>query len=283
MNGNRTWIRPRAEPLRLHLRPAEMFGSLWANRHVIAQLGRRNVQIRHRGSFLGVLWTLLNPLLLLGVYTLVFTVFLPVAADGPARAEFVLRVFGGIVVFGVFSETVNRAATVVAAHPSFVKKVVFPLEALVVADLFASAVLGAVNLGVLFLAVAALEGTVHWTWILVPLIAPALLLLTLGAGWIVAALGVYIKDVGAAIGVVMTILFFVTPIFYRLDDVGEPMRTLLGLNPLAAIVESFRASIVLGRPPDALRLLLVTAASLVAAQLGFALFRAAKRGFADVL
>lgn len=280
----RALIQPKAEPLTAYLSPVELARTLWRQRHVIAQLGRRQIQARHRGSFLGVLWTLLNPLLLLAVYTLVFTELLPVAPDASGnRVPFVLRMFCGIVVMGIFSETVQRAAGVVVANANFVKKVVFPLVTLPAADLYACAVLGAMNLVVVLLAVLVFQGTLHWTIVFFPLVALPLLLLTLGAAWLVAALGVYVRDIAVSIGLFLTVLFLLTPIFYRVETVRADLQWLLRLNPMATVVDATEAVLVLGQAPPWASLGLTILVSAAVAQAGFAAFQACKRGFADVL
>lgn len=279
---SRVIIRAQAESLGVHLHPGELWRTLWRNRHVIAQLGQRQVQARHRGSYLGMLWTLVNPLLLLAVYTLVFTVLLPVGVEPERRLDFVLNVFCGLVVFGVFSETVQRAPTAVVSNTNYVKKVVFPLEALVVADLWASAVAGALNLTVLMAALLVAGGW-HWTVLWFPLVVPPLLLFTLGVSWLVAALGVYIRDLAVSIGVVVTVLFFLTPVIYRAEDVPVRWQWLLHLNPMAVFVDAARGTLLAGRAPDAVTLGVAYVVAWLVAQLGFAWFRATKRGFADVL
>lgn len=257
--------------------------AVWRHRHVIAHLGRRQVQVRHRGSYLGWTWTLLHPLLLLGVYTLVFTVLLPVGGGPGQRLDFALRVFCGLVVFGVFSETVQRAPLSVVGHPNYVKKMVFPLEALPLADLWASSVCGALNLLVLLVAVLGVHGTLPATALLFPLVVPPLLLLSAGAAWLLASLGVFVRDLGASIGVLVTMLFFLTPVIYRLEDVPQRWQWLAAANPMAGLVEAARATLLEGRAPAWGPLAMASVVAVVVAHLGFAWFRATKRGFADVV
>lgn len=261
-----------------------MLRTLWRERHVIGQLGRRQVLSRHRGSMLGVVWTVLNPLLLLAVYTLFFTVLIPVADSKTDRVDLVLNIFAGMIVFGVFSETVGKAAFSITGNPNFVKKVVFPLEALPAADLWAAFVHAAINLGVLVAATLCLQGALPWTLLWLPVTLPPLILLTLGAAWIVASLGVYVRDVATSISVVLTALMFLTPVFYRMRNVTDAQaRALLRLNPLTDIVETTRAIVLAGEAPDWTGLAVSYALAALVAQLGWTWFRATKRGFADVL
>jgi lipopolysaccharide transport system permease protein len=262
--------------------PTALVRTLWQQRHVIAQLGRRQVQSRHRGSLLGWAWVVLNPLLQLAVYTLAFTVLFPVAGDLGSRIDFSLRLFCGLVLWWVFADTVSRAPTAIVSNPNFVKKVVFPLEALPAADLYESLCLAAVNLAVLGVA-ALIHGSLSWTALLFPLAFPPLVLLSLGTAWFFAALGVYMRDLRASIGVLITALMFLTPIFYRLDDVPARLRGLLQANPLAVVIETGRRTLLWAEQPDWVALSVAYAVGAAAAVLGFAWFRATKRGFADVL
>lgn len=268
----------------LGLSPLAMARTLWGQRFVIAQLGRRQVAARHRGALLGVAWTVLNPLLLLAVYTLFFTVLNPVAGAASDRVEFVLRIFTGMIVFGVFSETVAKAASTITGNPNYVKKVVFPLETLPAADLWASVVNAAINLLVLIVAALVLRGSVPWTAVLVPVTMLPLLVLTLGVAWLVASLGVYVRDVGTSIGVALTALMFLTPVFYPLENIQqEHMRAMLRLNPLVDLVEASRAVLLRGEFPDWGAFGMSWLVAVIVAQVGWVWFRATRRGFADVL
>src|SRR5690606_40837102 len=136
---------------------------------------------------------------------------------------------------------------------------------------------------VLMTVVLLVTGTWPWTVLLFPLVVPPLLLLVAGVAWLVAALGVYVRDIAASIGVLITALFFLTPVVYRLDQVPARWQWLMELNPMAVLVEASRATLLAGRPPDWRALAVAYGLALVTAQLGFAWFRATKRGFADVV
>ncbi len=276
-------IRPQAPPLAGQLHPRELVLALWRHRHVVRELGRRQVHARHRGSYLGLAWTVLHPLLLLAVYTLVFTVWLPIAPGPDGRLGFVLQVFCGLVLFGLFAETVQRAPLAVVANPNYVRKAVFPLEVLPLADLWASTVLGALNLAVLMLAVLVVQGGWSASVLWFPLVLPPLLAFTAGIGWFLAALGVYVRDLAASIGVLVTALFFLTPVLYRLDQVPDAWRWIVQLNPLATILDAARRTLLDGLAPSWPALAIAWVVALATAQLGFAWFRATKRGFADVV
>jgi lipopolysaccharide transport system permease protein len=280
VSSHRTVITPRAGGESLHLSPRSLWRALMDHRQLIAQLARRQVDARFRGSYLGRLLALVNPLLLLGVFTLVFTELLPIG-DPDDRFGFALRLFSGLLLYSVFADTVGRAPTLVVGNPNYVKKVVFPLEVLAVAELMASALLACGSLLILLLALL-VTGRLTVTAFAFPLVVPPVLCTTLGVAWMVTSLGVYVRDIASSIGVLLTILLYLTPVFYGLDQLGD-WRWLAELNPLAAAVDSGRRALVLGAEPDWRGLAIAWGAGAVVAYLGFVWFRLTKRGFADVL
>ena len=265
--------------------PLEMFGGAWRHRGLIVSLIRRDVLGRYRGSVMGVLWSFFNPLLMLAVYTFVFSVVFGarwgVAAE--SKADFALILFAGLLIFNVFAECVTRAPTMVLAHPNYVKKIVFPLEILPWVALGSALFHAAVSLGVWLLGFAVIRGLPPPTAACLPLVLAPLLLLVLGLMWLLAALGVYVRDISQVVGILTTTLMFLTPIFYPADALPDQYRWVLLVNPIAPIVEQTRDVLYWGRLPDAGRWALTLMASTVVAWLGFAWFQNTRRGFADVL
>lgn len=280
MSSIRTVITPEVDSRWLHLSPVSLLRLLAQHRQLIGQLARRQVDARFRGSHLGRLLAVLNPLLLLGVYTLVFTTMLPIG-DANDRLGFALRLFSALTVYQVFADTVGRAPLLVVGNPNYVKKVVFPLEVLPVAEMLAAAILACGSL-VILLAALVVTGRLGTTALAFPLVVPPLFGVTLGIAWIMAALGVYVRDLASTIGVLLTVLLYLTPVFYDLDQLGQ-WRWLAELNPLAAVVDSGRAVLVLGRAPDWAGLAWSWLGGALVAYVGFVWFRLTKRGFADVL
>jgi lipopolysaccharide transport system permease protein len=226
----------------------------------------------------------LHPLLLLAVYTVVFSVVLRVGEGRPGgRTTFALEMFAGMVVFSVFADTLSRAPTAITGRPNFVTKIVFPLLVLPAAELWASAYLAAFSGCVLIGATCLAHGGLPATALALPLVIPPLLLLTIGVAWLVAAIGVYVRDVAASIGLIVTVTMFMTPVFWRVADWPEALRCYVWLNPLALLIETVRGCLLLGEWPALLPMLAVYAVALVVAQLGFWCFQQARRGFADVL
>jgi lipopolysaccharide transport system permease protein len=268
------------------LNPLTLADNLWRNRDLIRQFTRREIQGRYRGSFLGLFWSFINPLALLLIYTFVFGVIFksrwPQSTNNTLGA-FAVTLFCGLTAFNIFSETVNRAPGLIVGVPNYVKKVIFPLEILPVSTLGASLFHAGVSLLILLAASVVINGTLHWTVVLLPLVAVPLVFLTLGVAWFLASLGVFIRDIGYAIGLVVQVLFFLTPIFYPLDAVPPAFRPLILVNPLAPVAENFRRVIMWGDLPSWRGLalwILITGAAMV---LGYAWFMKTKKAFADVI
>lgn len=267
-------------------RPAEMCASPWRHRALIAVLVKREIAGRYRGSMFGTTWSMVHPLLLLSVYTFVFSVVFKARwADAPAgsRAEFAIVLFAGLLVHGLLAECINRAPGLMLAHPNYVKKVAFPLEVLPIVALGSAQFHTAVNVAVLLAAQLIVYGRLPWTILLFPVVMVPLVLAAVGSAWFLAALGVYLRDVTHLTGPLTTILLFVSPVFFPVDSVPVEYRQWLALNPLTFIIESSRDTLIFGRVPDAGQWLQVTAASLAFSWLGFAWFQKTRKGFADVV
>lgn len=267
------------------LGPLALARTLWRHRELIAQFTRREIEGRYRGSFLGVFWSLARPLLMLGVYTLVFGVIFrsswPQSRGG--LGEFALIAFCGITAFGLFSECVTRAPSLVTNVPNFVKKVVFPLEILPVSALGAALFHTLVSLAILLAARLASTGALPWTVLLLPLVALPAIFLCLGAMWLFASLGVFVRDLEQAVGLGVQLMFFLTPVVYSAEALPEPLRALMRLNPMAPVVENFRRVLLWGQLPDTAELAVWLALTGVFMALGYAWFVRTRRAFADVL
>ena len=184
--------------------PVDMFRSLWRNRHLIWQLTRRDIAARYRGSIIGLAWSFINPLLMLTVYTFVFSVVFKARWGTDAnesRADFAIVLFVGMIVFGLFAETVNRAPGQIISNVNYVKKVVFPLEILSLVSLGSVLFHSMVSLAVLLVAQFIINRAIPWTAVLFPLVLLPLIFTSLGVAWFLAALGVYIRDIGQIITV----------------------------------------------------------------------------------
>ena len=232
--------------------PKEMIASFWCNRSLTLALVKREVIGRYRGSFLGILWSFFNPLLMLAVFTFVFSVVFKVRWGGAmgSKTEFALVLFAGLIVFNLFAECINRAPTVILANVNFVKKVIFPLEILPLVVCGSAMFHAMISLSVWLLAYVLLFGFPHITTLLIPLVFLPLSFFIVGLSWILASLGVYLRDTSHFVVIFTTVLMFLSPIFYPVTALPEPYRSLLWLNPLMPAIEQTRNIMFWGKTPD---------------------------------
>ena len=286
MVGNIKTISPRGESVGEFFNPARIAAHLWKYRDLIRQLTWREVVGRYKGSFIGLGWSFIQPLIMLGVYTFVFSVIFKarwgVEAD-EGKGAFALALFMGLITFGIFSEVANSAPSLVLGNVSYVKKVVFPLEILPLVRLFSALINALFSLGVLFVGILIVNHFIHPTALLFPLIWMPMLLFTLGCGYFLASLGVFVRDIGTVVGVVTTMLFFLTPIFYPVSAVPEQFRIVSRMNPLALFVEDARKVVLWGLPPDWSWFIFGMALSGAVFIVGFVWFMKSKKAFADVI
>jgi len=262
-----------------------MLNSLWGNRELIAQMTRREVVGRYKGSIMGLLWSFLNPVFMLMVYSFVFSVVFKARWSGSeeSQTQFAVVLFAGMIVHALFAEVLNRAPTIILGNVNYVKKVVFPLEILAVVSLGAALFHALVSLLVLLVAFAMLNGFVHWTAIFAPLVLLPLMIMSLGFGWILSSLGVFVRDMGQLIGVFTTALLFLSPVFFPVIALPEAFQPWLSLNPLTFIIEQTREVLIWGHLPDWKGLTLYFMGASIFAWLGFFWFQTTRKGFADVL
>ena len=265
-------------------RPWTAFFAIWAQRSLILQLVRREVLNRYKGSVLGLLWSIIYPLMLLAVYTFVFRVVFNARWDpNGGNLDYALVLFAGLIVFNFFSESLASSPRLLQSHVSFVKKVVFPLEILAGVVIGNALFHALVSLAVLLAAIWVVQGSLSWTLVLLPLIWLPLVMLTLGFVWLISALGVYLRDLNELINVALLMLFFMSPILYPVHALPEWLRPYMLLNPLAPLVEQTRSVALHGQVPGLVPWLLTLALSWLVAWLGFAWFQKTREGFADVL
>lgn len=259
--------------------------SLWSHRDLIMQMTRREVVGRYRGSVMGLAWSFFNPILMLVVYTFVFSVVFKAkwGMGDENKYSFAIALFVGMIVHGLFAEMVNRAPGLILSNVNYVKKVIFPLEILPVIGMGAALFHTLISLVVLLAAILLINGSLAWTALFFPLIILPLLIATLGVAWFLASLGVFVRDVGQTVGIFTTVLMFISPVFYPISALPEKFQFWMMLNPLTFVIEQSRAVMIFGRLPDWTGLGIYTAASLAVAWAGYWWFQKTRKGFADVL
>ncbi len=223
---------------------------------------------------------------MLAVYTFVFSVVFQARWGGGERtskADFAIVLFAGLIVHALFAECINRSPGIVLSNVNYVKKVVFPLEILPWVTLGSALFHAVVSVLVLIAFFAVVNLSLNWTVVLLPFVLLPLVILTMGLSWLLASLGVYVRDVGQITAIATTAMLFLTPIFYPLSALPEAYRPLLYLNPLTFIVEQGRGVLIWGNMPDWTGLGVYLIVSFLIAWLGFAWFQLTRRGFADVV
>lgn len=258
----------------------------WAYRGLIWQFARREIVGRYRGSWLGAVWTVAQPLGMLAIYTVVFRNVFQVRWPGTGESgnlDFALNLFAGMLVFQWASELWARAPRLILEQPNLVTKVVFPLPVLAWSALVAASLQLAVSVVIWLLACmwAGREPSLHWAGSV-----PALLCLVpwlLGLSWALCSLGVYLRDLQQATGLVLSGLIFLSPVFYPASALPDWLRPVGTLNPLTAPIEGLRALVLEAAPPDWSAMLWTGASGLAVCALSLALFKRIRHGFADVL
>jgi lipopolysaccharide transport system permease protein len=269
--------------------PAALLLSISKHRQLIGQMIRREVVGRYKGSALGLGWSFFNPLLMLSVYTFVFSIVFKArwgvthAGEPESKAMFAVVLFIGLIVHALFSDILTRAPTLITGNVNYVKKVVFPLEILPVVTTGAALFHAVISLGVWLLAYLIFVGPPHWTLLLLPLILLPLIVLALGCAWFLASLGVFLRDVSQTIGILVTVLMFTAPVFFPIGSLPPRIQPLVMLNPLTFIITEARDVAIWGTLPRFEWLAVYFAISALFAAAGFAWFQKTRKGFADVL
>ena len=260
--------------------------SLWQHRQLIKQMAWREVVGRYKGSFMGLFWSFINPVLMLTVYTFVFSVVFKArwgVDSGDSKTSFALILFVGLIAHGLLAEVLNRAPSLIVSNVNYVKKVIFPVEILPVISLLAALFHSMISVLVLLLASAAINFYLPWTVILLPITLLPLIMLILGLSWIFSSLGVFIRDIGQTIGIITTVMMFLAPVFYPLSAMPEKYHPYIMANPLTFIIEQSREVLIYGHLPNWSGLGLYMLIAIGVAWAGYAWFQKTRKGFADVL
>jgi lipopolysaccharide transport system permease protein len=265
--------------------PVEATRQVWLKRQLIYSLTQREIAARYKGSSLGLIWSFLNPLVLLVVYTFVFSVVFKARwnAQSDSKTEFALLLFAGLFSFGIFAEVLTKAPTLVTANANYVKKIVFPLEILSITSVASALFSAFVSAIVWLLAYVVLFGAPKLTLLLLPIMLLPLCFFALGTSWFLSSFGAYVRDIGQFISVLSTILMFISPIFYPISSIPPEFRLIMELNPLTQPIENVRLVMYWGVQPDWAVYSWLLFKSIVFSWFGFVWFQKTPKGFADVL
>jgi lipopolysaccharide transport system permease protein len=255
-----------------------------SQRQLLIDLVTREIQSRYRGTVLGFAWLVVYPVLMMCVYSLVFGgVFKSRWSNQGSMGEFVIMLFCGLIVFTVFSEVANRAPGVITGNPNYVKKVVFPLELLPLVSLGVAMFNALISFVILCLLILVVNLGIPATAVFAPLVMLPLLLMIAGVSWGLAALGVFFRDLGQMVGIITSMMLFLSPVFFAVSSAPEAAQWLLNFNPMTYPIEEMRHVLILGQFPDWAYLGLYLVAALAVAWAGLWMFQRSRPAFADVL
>lgn len=278
----RLWFR--AFPTWLSSILTQPFASLARNWGLMQSMVRRDLHVRYRGSIGDRFWAVLNPLLLMLTYGFVFGVVLQTRfRNDTTPAGFVLYFLAGMMPWLPLSEALARAPQAIVEHRNFVKKLLFPLEIIPVTQTAAALVTQAIALVLFMSAIIIFRERLPWSVCWLPLLLVAQVALTLGLSWLLAGLGVFLRDLGQLMGFLLTLWFFITPICYPEQQLPRWALPVLGKNPVYILVRGFRAIFLENRRPELSSLWKLYVLAFVAFFFGYAVFRRLRKSFADVL
>lgn len=258
--------------------------TLYERRWLIWYFVQRQLSRSYRSSFLGILWLVLSPLLMIVLYTLVFSEFLNLRfREGAGPVNFGLYLYCGLIPFMAYSETVNQSVKSIKSNSTLVQKVVFPLEILPLSGAATAVISQVFGFGTLIFLVALLEQQLHWTVVFIPLVMIPQLLFVLGLSFLGSVVGTYLPDTRETLRAFVRATFFITPILWPADRVPDDLRFLVDYNPIAYLVGAYRALVLEGRLPGMQATLWFTLFAGALCLAGFLLFVRVKDRFADLV
>ena len=251
---------------------------------LILSLTRRELAARYRGSALGVLWAILTPLVMIAIFTFIFAkIFNARFGESNSGWNFALYLFCGLLPWTAFQEAVQQSSNTIVAHANLVKRVVFPLETLPVAQALASLANQMFGTTVLLVAALLIRQQFHASVLLLPLLVAPQLVATLGAAWLVASLGVFLRDVAQGVSLVLMAWLYLTPIIYPESLVPDEYRPFINLNPFTPLMRNYRRILLEGAMPDWGGLAYFTIFALLLFLFGYWWFARTRKNFADVI
>lgn len=255
------------------------------NIFLLKELVKRDISGRYKDSMMGGVWAFVAPLIMLAVYTFVFSMVFQArwGDSGTSKTAFALNLFIGIILHGVLAESMSRAPSLMQQHASYVKKIIFPLWLLPMVPVISGTFHALISLIVLLLAVLLFQGLWPWQTLFLPFVFLPIVFFALGLAWLIAGIGVYFRDITQIMPMFITIMMFMAPIFYPASAIPEQYRSWLLLNPLTYAVEMGRGALFIGQLPSLSAYLIYLSAAVLSAAAGLWFFNKVRKGFADVL
>ena len=251
---------------------------------LLLSLTKRELAARYRGSALGVVWALVTPFVMIAIFTTIFAgIFKAKFGASTAPSDYALFLFCGLLPWNAFQESVQLSAGTIVAHANLVKRVVFPLETLPLSLTFAAVVNQLFGTAVLIIAIVVLRREIHLTILLLPLLLIPQLIATVGLSWLVASLGVFVRDIVQGLALILTAWMYLTPIVYPETIVPERYRSAINLNPFTPLVRNYRRTLIEGTMPDWNGLAYFTLFAIVLFLIGYWWFARTRKSFADVI
>jgi len=258
---------------------------LWGHRELLWQFTLRNVEVRHKGSHLGLIWSFLNPLLMLGLYVLVFGYIFGGkfgVLPNETRVDYALGIFLGLTFFHFIAEVLGISPTLIVGNPNFVKKVVFPLEILPAASVCGAVFHMLISLGLVLVSLVIFGARTPLTIFWLPVIIAPVILLGLGLSWFCSALGVFFRDIGQVMQFISTALMWASGVFFSAQKFPAAWAY-LRFNPLLLAIDLTRDAALWARPLNFHHLAYLYATGLLGCILGHFAFKRMKPAFADVI
>lgn len=262
---------------------SNFFRKILLQRHLIANLVRRDLRSRYIGSFMGLFWSVIHPFVLLASYTFVFSLVFDIRPMTPATDNFAVFLFCGILPWLYFQESVMRSCSIVLENSNLIKKTLFPSEILPISVALSNLVTHLIGMAILFAVLLAM-GLLDWSAFYIVLYFVPLMGMSLGLGWLLSSLNVFLRDTAQVLTVSLVFWFWFTPIFYSIEQVPEGiLQDLMRLNPLAAVVVGYRNALLEHRLAEPEFFLILLFWSVLTFVIGGFVFRNTKREFIDVL
>jgi ABC-type polysaccharide/polyol phosphate export permease len=253
---------------------------------LIKYLVQRQLASSYRSSYLGLVWTFLGPLIMVALFTLVFSEVLGLRfreITGDSTLNFGLYLYCGLLPFLAWAQALNQGVNVIRRNRGLVESVIFPLEILPLTSVITALIQSFFGVAALMLVLVVLEQRLEWTAFLLPLVMVPQLLFTLGISYLMAIAGTYVPDIGETLRSVVRAMFFITPIIWPPERIPENLRFLVDYNPLAFLVEAYRNLILDGKLPDGMAAIYFSLVALALFIVGFAAFNRVKHNFAGLL